>query len=92
MARGLRSGPFLIHVVLGIATLALLAVGHYAARSGESYAPFFVPPSVIVWILLGVVVVVLAKQSGPSRLIAWLVPFAFPLLAFGVGLAFLDLL
>ena len=92
MASGLRSGPFVVHAGLGLAALFVLVVGHYASRPGESYALYFIPPALVVWMLLACVVVLLAKEPGPPRLFAWLVPFVFPLLAFGVSLAFFDLL
>jgi hypothetical protein len=89
---GLRGGPFFVHIGLGLAALLLLVAGHYAAPAGESYTLFFIPPALVVWLLLALVVVLLAKESGPIQRFAWLVPFAFPPLALGVGLGFFQLL
>ena len=88
----MRSGPLVLHVGLGLAALFVLVLAHYAARPGESYTLFFIPPTLVVWLLLVLVVGLLAKQRRPLGLSAWLVPSMFPPLAVGISLAFILLL
>lgn len=84
MALQARTGPLILHLVVGLALIGLIIIASVAEDRGDNYAPIFLPAVVVVWTLVAVAIRLLTDAPKPLWLFSWLLALVWPPLAWAI--------